>query len=174
MSIDTLIANLILREGGYVNHPNDKGGPTNMGITIKTLSDYRGVPCTIEDVIDLTYTEAAEIYKFVYIIEPKFDEFGLEELSLEFVLDSSCHHGPARTLKIIQKALQLKVDGVCGPVTVAAVRAVPAGLFCSRFLAERIRFFGQIITKDPSQSVFAAGWMARCGEFVLKLNEFML
>jgi|GEM_PF-4548155 len=46
----TLIDRLIDREGGFVDHPADRGGPTKYGITLRTLSKWRGYPCSREDV----------------------------------------------------------------------------------------------------------------------------
>ena len=44
--VDDLISDIIRREGGYVNHPDDRGGPTNYGITQATLSEWRRQPVT--------------------------------------------------------------------------------------------------------------------------------
>ena len=53
-------------EGGYVNHPKDPGGATNMGITHKTLSAWRGSPVSRQDVKELTRNEASDIYRDKY------------------------------------------------------------------------------------------------------------
>ena len=63
----TQIQNWILAsEGGYVDHPSDPGGATNMGITHRTLAAWRGKPVTKQDVRNLTRVEALEIYKAQY------------------------------------------------------------------------------------------------------------
>ena len=71
--VDDLIPNVIVREGGYVNHPNDRGGPTNWGITQNTLTRWSGSNATIDDVKNLSKDVAAKIYKAFY-----FD--GLEDM----------------------------------------------------------------------------------------------
>jgi hypothetical protein len=53
-------------EGGYVNHPADPGGATNMGITQRVLADWRGRSVTAADVKALTRAEAAGIYRRLY------------------------------------------------------------------------------------------------------------
>ena len=54
---------VIGNEGGYVNNSSDRGGPTNFGITMKTLQDYRKKSVTIDDVKCLKIEEAQAIYK---------------------------------------------------------------------------------------------------------------
>jgi len=70
MSIDDLIDSLIDREGGYSNHPADRGGPTNFGIAeaVARAHGYRG------SMRDLPRDEAAAIYKRLYWLRPKFDQ----------------------------------------------------------------------------------------------------
>jgi len=57
---------LFPHEGGYVDHPSDPGGATNMGITIATLSAWRGKPVSKKDVKELTHNEALSIYRARY------------------------------------------------------------------------------------------------------------
>ena len=61
MSIDALIDDILVREGGFVNHPADRGGPTHYGITQATLSRWRQQPVTVQDVQALTLEEAAQL-----------------------------------------------------------------------------------------------------------------
>ncbi|HET9352640.1 MAG TPA: glycosyl hydrolase 108 family protein, partial [Sphingomicrobium sp.] len=70
MDVDDLIDELIEREGGYVNHPADRGGPTRFGITeaVARAHGYAG-PTAL-----LPREEAADIYRRLYWLRPKFDE----------------------------------------------------------------------------------------------------
>ena len=63
--IDTILDEIIRREGGYVNHPADRGGPTNFGITAQTLGSWRklGRPATTAEVRALTEAEARAVYR---------------------------------------------------------------------------------------------------------------
>ena len=58
------------------------------------------------------------------------------------------------------------MDGVFGPLTLAAVNAAEEEPLYKRVLAQRCRFYGQIIARNPSQAAFAAGWTARLAEFI--------
>ena len=63
MDVETMIDEILVKEGGYVNHPADRGGPTNFGITQKTLSRYLEVAVTAEMVKALDVETARDIYE---------------------------------------------------------------------------------------------------------------
>lgn len=84
-------------EGGYVNHPRDPGGATNMGITHKTLADWRGGPVTIAEVRTLTKSEAITIYRKKYADPINFDNL-FPGVNL-IVLDSAINSGVSRGKK---------------------------------------------------------------------------
>src|SRR5665213_3230783 len=71
---------MLLNEGGYVNNPHDPGGPTNLGITIHTLSAYLGRPASIADVKALTIATVTPIYKHNY----------WDMLNLDSITDQGC------------------------------------------------------------------------------------
>lgn len=161
LSVGPNLSRLLEREGGYVDHPADRGGATNMGITQGTLSDYRGYPVTKDDVRDLSRAEAAEIYRKKYWYEPGFHTLGHSHVFQEMLFDAAVHHGPARAIKLLQSALMLKADGIIGPQTRGAVNSMTDLHLCCAFMAARVSFIGSIITKNHSQAVFAAGWANR-------------
>lgn len=108
-------------EGGYVDHPRDPGGATNMGITHKTLAAWRGVKSvTKQDVRNLTVAEAMAIYKSNYWDTIKSDSL---PAGLDYALfDYGVNSGPARAVKDLQRVLGVGVDGIVGSETLDAVR----------------------------------------------------
>ena len=94
-------------------------------------------------------------------MKPGFDKINRVSLRV-FAIDSAVQHGPTRVIRWLQKIAGVPVDGILGPVSLEAINrarfgcALPEGM-----LAERCRFYGHIITKDPTQAVFAAGWANR-------------
>lgn len=163
MDPDTLISEILRREGGYVNHPADKGGPTNYGITLGTLSKFRGQKCTLDDVKNLTKDEANAIYRREYV-DPFAFVTGPKLRAL--VVDSAVNHGVVRAIKWIQEALGVKADGIVGPATEGAMVKATSAVVYRVFLRRRIVFYGTIIKNNPSQAAFAEGWMRRVAEFV--------
>lgn len=168
--IDDLIDRLLEREGGYVNHPADRGGPTNYGITQETLSRWRGKPVTAFQVQTMQKAEARQIYKDQYFDRPGFGAIADPELQ-EFVFDYAVNSGPAAAAKGLQTALKGMglytggIDGGFGPQSQAAVRAcrnVPELYY--RTKCERYELFLRFIARDPGQSVFATGWANRMDE----------
>lgn len=161
-----LLDAIIQREGGFVDHPADRGGPTKYGITLATLAAWRGRTVTRDDVRGLTIDEARAIYEARYIRQPGYD--CIEDVRLrEQVVDAAVLHGPTRATQWLQEIAGVKADGVLGPVTVRALRRIHPEVTGRRFTAIRIRFIGRLVTKEPSQAVFCAGWLNRATQFLL-------
>jgi len=167
MNIKQLIDDILRREGGFVDHEDDRGGATNYGITQDTLARRRGHPVSVEDVRNLTRSEAIEIYAALYVLEPNFDKIKHDDLAA-LVVDCGVNHGTARAARWLQAAANVTVDGIVGPVTLAAVNSQDGKALYRAVLAERCRFYGQLITRDTSQAAFAAGWANRVAEFIEK------
>jgi lysozyme family protein len=165
--IDAILDAIIRREGGYVNHPVDRGGPTKFGITAQTLGHWRQLsrPATAAEVQALTEEEARAIYRQQYITAPGFDAISDPAL-LHLLVDAAVHSGPKRAVQWLQEALGVTADGIIGPRTRAALATADPRALYRKVLAERLRHLGRLITNDPKQSAFAAGWMNRMAEFV--------
>lgn len=150
-AIEGLITRVIAREGGYVNHPSDRGGPTKYGITLGALSGSRRRAVTAADVEALTEGEARAIYRAEYFR-------GLEKVTdpkvLEFLFDYSVNSGPGRSVK----GLLVVLGG-------RAIEAVDQGTLFWPLVCERLDNYLRIIANDPSQAVFAAGWANRITEW---------
>ncbi|MGH6943435.1 MAG: glycoside hydrolase family 108 protein [Geminicoccaceae bacterium] len=171
-SVERMIEDILKREGGFVNHPADRGGPTRFGITQKTLSGYLRRPATIDEVQRLSPELATEIYRCDYFVAPRLDT--LPERIQPFAFDSAVNHGPARAVRFVQQVCNaagfgpIDVDGVCGPetrgVAAEADRAMGPWLLAA-LVEERRNFYHLIVAGDPAQEVFVAGWLNRVKEF---------
>lgn len=131
MSIETMIEATIGKEGGYSNHPADRGGPTRWGMTeaVARANGYKG------DMREFPRPTAVAIYRQVYAIRPGFA--AVAEISPavgEELFDTGVNMGPAVPALWFQKALNglndggklyadIKEDGAIGPGTLAAFRA---------------------------------------------------
>jgi len=168
-TIKDTIDHIIQTEGGYVDHPNDSGGPTKYGITLATLEDYRGHKLDKSAVESLKKEEAFEIYEGKYVIAPGFNQ--IDDPNLCFmVVDAGVHSGPQRAAKWLQKSVGAVDDGIVGPATLKAVNVIStAGQTRKLFIAQRIRFLGRLIERDHKQAVFAAGWFNRISEQIEKM-----
>lgn len=166
MTPTEIIDGILIREGSeYTNHTADKGGPTKYGVTLVTLSEWRGRKCTPEDVARLTETEAREIYREEYLIRPGF--LGIENDAVRtLVVDCAVNHGVKQAVLLLQQAARVFTDGILGPNTKQAVNRMTPGVVYRRLCAARVRFYGQIITRNPSQATFAFGWANRVAQFI--------
>ena len=167
--IQTFIDRIIKREGGFVDHPDDRGGATNFGISMYTLGAWRNELVTGNDVKAMSVTEARDIYQSMYWEEPKLGKLHLSPVLQEMLFDSAVQHDPYDTIKWLQEAVNEKADGLIGPMTMAAVADQESDMTAARFMANRIAYYGRIITNNPSQAAFAAGWMNRMKEFVVAI-----
>lgn len=135
MSIEHIIYGVIEREGGFVNHPSDRGGPTKYGITLQTLRDWRGLPVSVKELQALSKADAFSIYYRRYVVDPGFDHvLRLNAEIAEEMIDAGVLSGPRRPVEWLQTALNkfnrggllypdIAIDGRLGPATLAALRA---------------------------------------------------
>lgn len=183
------LENVLKFEGGYSNHPLDKGGPTNKGITLKTLQEYYedydygdfdfDGDVDINDIIALdTASEVAPIYKTYYWDKMKLDLMpsGIDFLMFDFGVNS----GPKNAVRILQRAINrtliddpLTVDGVLGNQTFDCLMSIPVRILVSDLLEERENFYNKLIAQNPSQSVFRNGWFNRLKMVSEEVQEFI-
>ena len=164
-AIEDIIEDIMAREGGFVNNPADRGGPTNHGITQDTLSAWLQRWATVQDVKDMTFKTASDIYQKMYYEEPGFSCIADFDL-LALVVDSAVQHGNSTVIRWLQRACDVAQDGVLGPVTATAIESHGAAWLYRRLLAIRIGYYFAIIAERPNQSVFAKGWSNRIKPFI--------
>lgn len=169
ITVEDLIEDVIRREGGYVNHKADRGGPTNFGITLKTLSECRGEECTDKDVALLTKQEATSIYFKKYYVQPNISKLPVEIQPVVF--DMAVNMGPSRAAKILQSALNISQDGKIGNGTIGLCQKIcnlhgGGTKLVSSITEKRIEFYNKIVERNPSQIVFLKGWINRAREFI--------
>jgi len=150
-----VMAEIWKHEGGFVNHPKDPGGATNMGITIGTLRDWRKKPVTVADVKNLTKAEALEIYRANYW-RPVFGDDLPAGIDL-VTMDPAVNSGVSRGVRWLQEALGATVDGRMGPQTINAALAADPVPTIQRACARRMGFLRSLRT----WSTFGVGWSRR-------------
>ena len=174
---------IVAREGGYVNDPDDPGGATNFGVTIHTMRrlglDLDGDGAvTAKDVRKLTRKKAVEISLEHYFVRPRIAE--LPSVLHSTVFDMYVNAG-GNAVKILQRMLrqmgeQVSVDGAIGPQTIAAATRAyvnaPNHIVDAYGIARRNYYFG-IADRRPASRKYArtraggkGGWIKRAEEFI--------
>lgn len=145
-------------EGGHVNHPADHGGETNFGISSHHHPEV--------DVANLTREQAIEIYWTKYWEGRGYDL--LPEIVGMKVFDLAVNMGARQAVICLQRALLacergVEIDGLLGPITTAACwqHRIPAITLLVGLRSEAAGEYRLRLSRDPSQAVFADGWMRR-------------
>jgi lysozyme family protein len=151
MNFDQAYDLLIKHEGGFSNHPDDKGGATMWGVTeaVARQNGYTGA------MKDLTQPFAKIIYRKLY-----WDAVSAEQLPDEVryaVFDAAVNSGTGRAIKWLQQAVNEKQDGVIGSMTLRAVRQSIPSVTAARINGIRLTF----MTNLPNWPAFGKGWARR-------------
>ncbi|MFE1601648.1 glycoside hydrolase family 108 protein [Methylobacterium sp. ID0610] len=154
-SFDRALALVLAHEGGYVDHPDDPGGPTNLGVTIGTLSAALGRPATRAEVRALTPVSVAPLYRSRYWDVVRGDDLpaGLDYAAFDWAVNS----GPARAAIALQRLVGVADDGHIGPLTLKAVGGQDRQKLIGSLCDARIAFLRALSTW-PS---FGKGWTSR-------------
>ena len=179
---------IVAREGGFVNDPDDPGGATNHGVTIHTLRRL-GIDVTgdtridVADVRALSREQAVAIYLEHYYTRPGIA--ALPEALQASVFDMQVNAG-ANAVKILQRLLSdmgfpCDPDGQIGPQTIRAAQmaheAAPAHLVDAYGIARR-NYYYALGDSRPASRKFArardggkGGWIRRAEEFIRPENH---
>lgn len=156
------LAELLKHEGGYVNHPKDPGGRTNLGVTQKVYEEWVGYPVSEQIMRSLTPAHVKTLYKVKYWDRVKGDELpsGLDLCVFDFAVNA----GPDRAKRYLQMLVGAKPDGVIGPKTMQAVKDKVSAMG----LKELIRGYSDLrhryYRKLRHFSTFGRGWTRRVNE----------
>ena len=186
-NFEKALALVLKHEGGFANHPQDPGGATNKGITLRVYEDFiqdvvdSSALVTEEDLKNIPDEDVAEIYKTRYWDKIMGDDLpdGIDFALFDFAVNS----GPARAVKELQKIFfECKTDGIMGPITLKKVfdpdnlmahqkikiqegthtleqfKQEETQLLIERLMENRRKFIKTLKHYDH----FSRGWEARC------------
>ena len=182
-SVQQIAQEIVAREGGYVNDPDDPGGATNYGVTIHTMRRLgldldRDGDVDAADVRKLTRVQAVEIFIRHYFEKPRIDL--LPEPLHASVFDMYVNAG-GNAVKILQRLLAefqqpVAVDGALGPMTAAAAKRAyaKAGVYLvDAYGIARRNYYFRIGDRRPASRKYArtrvggkGGWIKRAEEFL--------
>ncbi len=155
---------LLRWEGGYVDDPKDKGGATNMGVTLATWKkigydiDGDGI-ITKNDIRKLTRCD------FEYVVRHYWNRINGNKIQNQnvanIIFDWFWHSGNV-AIKKVQQILGVRADGIIGKITLRAINDYrdQQGLFY-KIRDRRLLFIDRIIKNNPSQKKFERGWKRR-------------
>ena len=149
---------ILHHEGGYVNHPKDPGGETNLGVTKRVYEDWGGT----KDMKDLEVEDVAPIYRKNYWDRIKADDLpsGLDLCVFDFGVNA----GTGRAAKYLQNLIGTVADGGIGPNTLRALanyvdsEGVESAI--KNYQAERQSYYEKLKTFET----FGRGWTRRVEE----------
>jgi lysozyme family protein len=166
-NFDASVAEVLKDEGGYVNHPADPGGITNLGVTKKSYESYVGRPVSVKVMKSLTVDMVKPIYRRKYWDACKCDEL---PLGVDYaVFDFAVNSGPGRAAKMLQRVLGLTEDGIIGPMTLKAANEIGSVWLINKLCTVRQNYLEDL----PAFAIFGKGWTSRVSR-VLKTATDMV
>lgn len=158
-NFDASFARIIKSEGGYVNDPADRGGETNLGVTIGAWGAYLNRAIQPGEMKALTQETVKPFYKSMYWDKVKGDDL---PIGVDYaVFDFSVNAGVGRAAKFLQRAVGALDDGAIGPGTLALVAKITPGKLLQNFAEQKEAFYNTLADKNPTQQKFLKGWLAR-------------
>jgi lysozyme family protein len=152
------LAHVLRHEGGYVDHPKDPGGATNLGCTKKVWEEWVGHEVTKDDIRALTIADVSPLYKERYWDKCRGDDL---PRGVDFaVFDLAINSGVGRAGKLLQRAVGVAADGAIGPATLAAVANANPRELATKICELRLAFLQAL----PTWETFGKGWGRRVKE----------
>ena len=154
-NFDKCLEMLLHHEGGFVNHPRDPGGMTNLGVTLRVYERWIGKKVSEQEMRDLTVEQVAPIYKHNYWDKCRCDDLpsGLDWSIFDWAVNS----GPGRSAKALQGIIGATQDGGIGPKTLQLVAEHNPKEMIEKMHDKRQGFYEGLKTFDT----FGKGWSRR-------------
>lgn len=163
------IPHVLKWEGGYVDHPADPGGATNMGIIFSIFTNYADefhLPKTKEGLKQLHEIQAKAIYRKQFWDRMKGDQIKDQQVA-EIIFDGFVNMG-YNGLKIAQKEAGAQADGKIGEQSIQMINAANPKLLFDGIKDARIAYYKRLAERKPQMAVFLKGWLNRINSFVYK------
>ena len=166
-NFDKCLEMLLSHEGGFVNHPEDPGGITNLGVTKKVYDEWTGSESTEQEMRDLTPEDVAPIYKKNYWDRVKGDSLpsGLDWACFDWAVNS----GSGRPAKAVQRAVGATQDGAIGPQTIGLIMEKDTEEIINYVYGVRQDFYKSLKTFET----FGRGWTRRNKETLHQALEMI-
>ena len=158
---------LLAHEGGFVNHPEDPGGATNLGVTKRVMQQFLGRAVSMGEMKALTQEDVRPVYKKLYADKVRFDDLpsGLDWAVLDWAVNS----GTGRAAKALQKLVGAKQDGAIGPKTLQAVMDHDPAELIDKLHDTRQKFYENL----SHFKTFGRGWTRRNEETREQAKEML-
>lgn len=148
-------AAVLKHEGGYVNHPLDPGGMTNLGVTRAAWQSWTGRKVAEDEMRALTPEDVSEFYRRRYWDAIRGDEL---PSGVDYAMfDAAVNSGPARAIRWAQAVARVDQDGKIGAKTLEAVKAADPEKFIEAYCSQRLGFMKRL----PIWKTFGRGWRTR-------------
>ena len=157
-NFDAALKALLKHEGGYVNHPADPGGMTNLGVTKRVWEEWVGHEVDEQTMRGLTPDAVAPLYRKRYWDAVRGDDLptGVDLV----VFDCAVNSGVGRASKFLQQVVGVADDGKIGPGTIQAVNSKDPKELVDAFCDHRQAFLEAL----PTFATFGKGWSRRVAE----------
>jgi len=157
-NFELCLSHLLQHEGGYVNHPSDPGGRTNLGVTQAVWEDWSDRKVTEEEMRGLTPAKVSPLYKDMYWDRIKGDKLpnGIDYCAF----DAAVNSGVFRSAKWLQTSVGAAADGIIGENTLKLVLMVDPKTSVNRYCELRLDFLKGL----SGWSTFGKGWERRVRE----------
>jgi lysozyme family protein len=155
---DDSFAAVLKHEGGFVNHPKDPGGMTNLGVTKAAWEAYLNRNVTEVEMRGLTPDTVKPFYKAMYWDKIKGDQLpaGVDYAAYDLAVNS----GVGRAAKYLQQIAGVTADGAIGPKSLEAIKACDPEQTVQALCDMRLDFLKRLPTFDT----FGKGWSRRVAE----------
>ena len=157
-NFEQCLALVLKHEGGFVNHPKDPGGMTNLGVTKKVWEEYVGHSVDETTMRGLGPADVAPLYKKNYWDKIHGDQLpsGVDYACFDLAVNS----GVGRAAKLLQQAVGVSADGAIGPATLDAVASQNPRDVATEVCDLRLKFLQSL----PIFATFGKGWSRRVAE----------
>ena len=149
------LVKVLKHEGGFVNHPKDPGGMTNLGVTKKVWEEWIGHEADEKAMREWTPALVGPMYEMKYWRTSYCEKLprGLDLLVFTMAVNS----GSGRSVKLLQDAIGVVADGVIGPNTMAKINEANVETLIDKFSEARTAYYKGL----KLFPVFGRGWVAR-------------
>ena len=161
------VARVLKNEGGYTDDPDDIGNWTPDGELKGTNYGIAALYFPKEDIKGMTIERAKELYYEYFWIPSNLEGIWDQELVLQ-IFDFGINAGRGRSVRLIQKLVEVEQDGQCGPITTGAINyfhPVCKSGYCytllDLFKNARVTYYRDLVNRIPKRQKFLKGWLNR-------------